>query len=204
MRAHNFKDLTGQRFGKRVVIKFIETRVNGSGEKYGVWLTRCDCGKEKEASTGTVRHGFSCGCYCREVSGISRRLPKGRAARNVNLSSYMSSAKKRNLEWSIPDGQFDFLTSSNCYYCGTEPKQICKASRSCRQTSQITYNGIDRVDNSIGYNPENTVPCCKVCNRAKDVRSREEFIAWAERVVNHHRKRAWDSSKPFLTTETNL
>jgi hypothetical protein len=128
MRAHNFKDLTGQRFGKRVVVKFIETRVNGSGEKYGVWLTRCDCGKEKEASTGTVRHGFSCGCYCREASGISRRLPNGGAARNANLSSYMSSAKKRNLEWSISDGQFDFLTSSNCYYCGTEPKQICKAS----------------------------------------------------------------------------
>jgi hypothetical protein len=30
-----------------------------------------------------------------------------------------------------------------------------------------TYNGIDRVDNSKGYTPENTVPCCKICNKIK-------------------------------------
>ena len=185
MRAHNFKDLTGLRFGKRIVLSFIGTRVNGSGEKYGVWLTRCDCGKEKEASTGTVRNGFSCGCYCRETSGVSRRLPNGGAARNANLLKYKNSACKRKLEWSLSNEQFDKITSENCHYCGVEPKQVCRASRSCRQTSQITYNGIDRVDNLKGYEKNNVVPCCKVCNRAKDTMSQEEFLSWVKRVAEH-------------------
>jgi hypothetical protein len=188
MSAHNFKDLTGLRFGKRIVLKFLGIRTNTCGEKYGIWLTRCDCGREKEASTGTVRNGFSCGCYCREVSGVSRRLPNGRAARNANLLHYRSSAKKRDFIWDLSDNQFDVLTSSNCYYCGVEPRQICKASRSSRQTSQIVYNGIDRVDNSKGYFPENVVSCCKICNRAKGVMSKQQFVSWAKQVSDLHNK----------------
>lgn len=197
MSAHNFKDLTGLRFGKRVVLSFVGIKVNGSGEKYGVWLTRCDCGKEKEASTGTVRNGFSCGCYCRYTSGVARRLPNGGAARNANLSKYKISAKKRNLEWSLSDQQFDLLTSGNCYYCDVEPKQICKASRSCRQTSQTIYNGIDRVDNTKGYEIDNVVSCCKVCNRAKDTMTQQEFLDWATRVAKHNEVRRRESARHF-------
>jgi len=185
MPAHNFRDLTGLRFGKRVVLRFIGTRINGSGEKYSVWLTRCDCGKEKEASTGTVRNGFSCGCYCREVSGVSRRLPNNGAARNANLLKYKSSAKKRGLSWSLSNEEFGLLTSKNCFYCGIEPKQICRASRNSKQIQQVVYNGIDRIDNTKGYESNNAVSCCKICNRAKDVMTQQEFFNWIERVVAH-------------------
>lgn len=185
MRAHNFRDLSGLRFGRRVVLKFVGVRQFGSPRaKQSVWLTRCDCGNEVEALAGSLRNGHSCGCLSREISGVSRRLPNGGAARNANIAKYKSSAKKRNLTWSISGRQFDIVTSQNCFYCGVEPKQVCRASQSSRQTSQVTYNGIDRVDNSRGYEVDNVVPCCKVCNRAKDIHSAEEFIAWAQRVTN--------------------
>jgi hypothetical protein len=189
MRANNFKDLTGLRFGKRVVLRFIEIRINGSGEKYGVWLTRCDCGKEKEASTGTVRNGFSCGCYCREVSGKSRRLPNDTAALNLNISKYRGSAAKRNVVWALNDDTVRELMFMNCRYCGVEPKQSIRHGNWSAYRKPVLYNGIDRVDNTRGYESDNVVPCCKVCNRAKDVMSAEEFITWAQRVADHTRKR---------------
>ena len=39
----------------------------------------------------------------------------------------------------------------------------------------LECNGIDRVDNNIGYTEENTVPCCEFCNRAK-LNNTEEYF----------------------------
>jgi hypothetical protein len=159
-------------------------------------MTRCVCGIEKEASTGTVRNGFSCGCICRATSGVSRRLPNNGAARNANLKKYMASAKKRELVWALSDEEFDILTSGNCYYCEIEPRQICRMSAkgTRKWIPQVIYNGIDRLDNFIGYEFDNCVSCCKVCNRAKDVMSVEDFIAWVNRVHEHY--------KPLATAVT--
>ena len=40
------KDLTGQRFGRLVVIKQVDDYVNPSGTHYAQWLCKCDCGNE--------------------------------------------------------------------------------------------------------------------------------------------------------------
>lgn len=189
MRAHNFKDLTGQRFNRRVVLKFTRIKTFSSPRaKQSYWLTRCDCGTEAEVSAGALRLGKSCGCLSREISGISRRLPNSGAARNSNLLKYKKSAEKRGINWLLSNEQFDLLTSGYCYYCGVEPKQIHTASRNCKQIQQIIYNGIDRIDNSRGYEPDNVVSCCKICNRAKDVMSKENFLIWVKRVANYSRK----------------
>ena len=41
------KDLTGQRFGKLVVLSLAEPRVYPSGQKQRRWLCHCDCGNDK-------------------------------------------------------------------------------------------------------------------------------------------------------------
>lgn len=38
------------------------------------------------------------------------------------------------------------------------------------------YQGIDRLDNQKGYEIENCIPCCYVCNKAKGNRNQKEFI----------------------------
>lgn len=55
-----FKDLTGMRFGRLVVIRRAQTRSGVMG-----WLCRCDCGNEKVAYAYHLLHGrtSSCGCY---------------------------------------------------------------------------------------------------------------------------------------------
>lgn len=59
-KGKTFVDLTGQRFGRLLVIKHI-----GSDEqKRAVFLCRCDCGVEKAIRSHNLKYGFtkSCGC----------------------------------------------------------------------------------------------------------------------------------------------
>ena len=57
------KDLTGQRFGRLVVVKkadWVKTKSTGAN-----WLCRCDCGNEKIVTSSALLTGNtkSCGCY---------------------------------------------------------------------------------------------------------------------------------------------
>jgi uncharacterized protein YuzB (UPF0349 family) len=45
--------------------------------------------------------------------------------------------------------------------------------------------GIDRWDNSIGYEEFNCLPCCGVCNRMKSARVASEFIEHTHRMSKH-------------------
>lgn len=54
-------DLTGQRYGRLIVIRDVGKTKSGMTE----WLCKCDCGKEKIICIGNLRNGNtkSCGCY---------------------------------------------------------------------------------------------------------------------------------------------
>lgn len=72
------KDLSGQRFGRLLVLYDTSERKRGNV----VWHCRCDCGNEVDIRGGNLISGntTSCGCYSREciverstVHGMSRR-----------------------------------------------------------------------------------------------------------------------------------
>lgn len=75
------------------------------------------------------------------------------------LSIYKCGAKRRNREWKLNNDYFNFLTSQICYFCGQLPEKHIKLN--------YHYNGIDRLDSTLGYSPNNVVPCCTKCNRMK-------------------------------------
>jgi hypothetical protein len=57
------------------------------------------------------------------------------------------------------------------------------------RTHEYAYNGIDRVDNFKGYEIDNCVPCCYICNYAKRDMSKDQFLAWVKRIyMNQYRK----------------
>jgi hypothetical protein len=89
---------------------------------------------------------------------------------------------KRNLDFDLDEVALRTIFQGLCYYCGAEPSQICR-SKSGR--SEFIYNGIDRIDNSVGYCESNVVPCCQICNYAKRDMNFSEFIAWIKRVYTH-------------------
>lgn len=75
------------------------------------------------------------------------------------------------------------LTHSKCKYCGEQHSNCVKDKK---HDIYYQYNGIDRLDSSVGYTQENCVPCCKTCNCAKLCMSEEQFHEWIKRVYRYN------------------
>jgi hypothetical protein len=192
MGAHNKTNMVGKRFGKLLVIASTESEKNRAR-----WVCQCDCGTKCIATGKTLRDGKkqSCGCIKREQSKelvkalhIKRTLPFGEGACNHLASIYRLNAEKRSLTYSLTIEQFRKLTSDSCYYCGDAPAY---SHNGVTCSTPYMYNGVDRVDNSIGYTIENCVTCCRICNWMKRTQTQSDFIAKCESIVNHtnHKKK---------------
>lgn len=176
-------DITGQVFGRLTVLS--RHHVSGNGTP---WLCRCECGVEKAFDSGALRSGDtrSCGCLRRDYMlnrPATRQLAYGESCFNALLSNYRRRARTTGRAFSLSATQFRELVEKHCHYCGAEPTQVFRIRKSAH--GEFSYNGLDRVDNGLGYVPGNVVPCCGDCNIAKHTRSSAEFLAWAERVHRH-------------------
>ncbi len=149
-------------------------------------LVRCDCGNEKYIDKGNFGATKSCGCMKATLQSVNQTLPNGQSARNGILYRYKKSAEIRGLSFELSDEFFYTMLEGNCEYCGCKPATAWLRNK----TSKTMYNGIDRIDSSVGYKHGNVVSCCKVCNIAKSTMSAGEFIEWAKRVVEHATKKA--------------
>ena len=68
---------------------------------------------------------------------------------------YKKRANKMNISFDISNEQFKNIIIFDCYICG-------------KIISEYNINGIDRVDNNIGYTISNCLPCCYECNIMKN------------------------------------
>ena len=88
----------------------------------------------------------------------------------LRYTQYKNGARRRKLSFNISIEYFVIFWNKDCYYCGDHIKGI----------------GLDRFDNSIGYEEENIVPCCEVCNRAKMTLNGDEFINKCKHIAKIH------------------
>ena len=165
-------DEAGNQYGKWTVLEYVGT--GNSGE--ALWRVRCDCGTERDLVGSELRSGHSKSCGC---SGV---LPKGEAALNALINSIRCSAVKRNYSFELTKEQIRNLVTQSCHYCGSPPTQVSKRKRT---NGTFVYNGLDRMDNSLGYVIDNVVPCCKRCNIAKHTMDYQEFRAWVYQTYKH-------------------
>ena len=133
------KDLTGQRFGKLVVVKHDDS----STTRHPKWICQCDCGNTKSIHAPALISGLtrSCGCLRRETLDSKTRLHhiwkqmRHRALKHTSKSEYhfdrgitmcdeWANDFKTFKEWSLANGYDDSLS-------------------------------IDRIDNDKGYSPYN-------------------------------------------------
>ena len=98
-------------------------------------------------------------------------------------NKYVSSAWVREFSFNLDLNSFAILILSNCIYCDSPPSNRFKFSK-----GTLAYNGIDRQNNSQGYQIGNSVTCCKTCNIAKLDKTVDEFIFWARKVVKNGKK----------------
>lgn len=171
----------GNRYGLLTVLEKLPERDYG-----GAWLYRCkcDCGTERVYPSkrfAAARRGAFQSCGCKR--GV--RLPKGESGLNNLLSEYQRGAASRGFSFSLTKEQFRALTKQDCFYCGSPPSQVRTLHNAATGHAAYTYNGIDRVDNAVGYEAENVVACCSACNVAKGKMPQADFIALAKKIANH-------------------
>lgn len=148
------KNLEGQKFGRLLVIKRIDT----SKDRQKIWLCKCSCGNFKEVKTSYLTTGdtTSCGCYQKECE-----------IKNLSAFWKKSSIKKKYPRlYRIWDGMKTrcYNKNSKSYkYYGERKIEVCDEWKN----SFISFkdwaikNGykdnltIDRVDVNGNYEPKN-------------------------------------------------
>lgn len=175
-----FRNLVGEKFGRLIVIKRVEKEEN-SKYKRVYWLCKCDCGNEKIIAVDLLIKGYtkSCGCLHDEVSRKRLLKEKGYSTKKRVWKKYIRDAERRNILFELTEEETHNIMEKNCYYCGREPKTVLKSEYN---NGDYIYNGIDRLNNKIGYILKNCVPCCPVCNHAKYILSEKEFLTWIKSV----------------------
>lgn len=163
--------------------KFNSLTVIGWDESRRAWKCSCDCGGETYARSWAMKTGTHKSCSCGHFAlRPARQLANDLGPKRSMLKKYRASAKRRGKEFLLTEKEFVFLISQNCVYCGAEPSE--GNAGYTRKHSQRTFkhNGVDRVDNSIGYTSENSVSCCGICNQSKHTLTLGEWKDWVQRV----------------------
>lgn len=93
---------------------------------------------------------------------------------NYNLYAIKSQALKKGIVWSdeMTKEHARELMASDCFYC--------------KKNDVERVNGIDRMDNTRGYEPTNTVPCCKYCNFVKKSLDARTFVERCIHIASSH------------------
>ena len=148
-----------------------------------------ECGNEKgkkyrESDRGkeTTRKYMQSG-RSREVERKYRQTIEGK------YKSHRKDAKRRNYAFNLTLNQFRGIVTQTCLYCGL--------------TSEAgKLNGIDRIDNTKGYELNNCVPCCTKCNRMKLDHTVDQFHAQICKIYMHMDKMTnrQNSTKHLNTT----
>jgi hypothetical protein len=93
-------------------------------------------------------------------------------AKCVSYSSYRSRAEKKELEFAITNADYKSIILQDCYLCG-------------KKSTDTNTNGIDRVDNTIGYTIANCKACCKECNHMKNQYPLDSLLEKIDRIEDN-------------------
>lgn len=190
MRKSRYKDLliVGKKIGKLTVLeKFTLPKKRGYFCK-----CICSCGKYTTVSLYELirkKHSKSCGCNRR---GQRKNIKD--VCINILYASFKATAKHRKIDYHLNKDDITNLVFKPCYYCESPPKQ--KKYVHNLDKNYILYNGLDRVDNNIGYIKDNVVTCCWTCNSMKAGLSCVDFYRHISKIYSKiNEKTAIDNYK---------
>jgi hypothetical protein len=198
--AINVQDIVGLKFRHLTVVKFIRKEFSQHKDRLRaryIYECKCTCGNLVQvnrsnllckAKTATV----SCGCVQKEKVKKGHEKQRGKSRPNLQKPNgysilhglyltYKNAATKRGIVFSLSEEEFDCLTSKPCFYCGAEPIEKKKK----REFVSRKMNGIDRIDNNIGYLMSNCVPCCKQCNYSKHVLTINQWFEHMQKILSY-------------------
>jgi hypothetical protein len=116
--------------------------------------------------------------YIKEKKNKRQLSPKQNQKINYDLwrktlkgcySTYRKDSRHRGYSFNLTIEEFETFWKKPCFYCGNEIETI----------------GIDRVDNNKGYQLDNCVSCCTICNRMKMDHSLMDWINHIKKIITH-------------------
>lgn len=146
-------DLTGQRFGRLVVLERAENSKRGNTR----WKCKCDCGNERVIEGNALRreHTKSCGCRAKEVAKSINTTHSESYTRLYRIWSQMIQRCTNPKQKRYPDYGGRGITICE------EWKHSYIAFRNWAMANGYDENApkgqctIDRIDNDRGYSPDN-------------------------------------------------
>ncbi len=108
----------------------------------------------------------------RETPAYAEWLANYQTLCTFRFQTIRSQAAARGYTLTLTREQIDALVVQQCYYCG-------------QAAASDTIHSLDRVDNARGYEPDNVVTCCGMCNMMKCDWSLDDFIRAIVNVAAH-------------------
>lgn len=173
-------DLTGQRFGRLVVISY----EGHDKHKNALWKCKCDCGNEKIISSPCLRDGTTSSCGCLHREQLLKRITKhgGCSTRLYRIWALMitRTTNKNNPAWK---------------YYGARGIKVCKEWKDFAGFSFWAKNNgysdnltIDRIDNNKGYEPSN----CRWVTMSVQNNNRRSCVLYTYNGETHNLKQ-WET-----------
>lgn len=174
------RNYTGETMGILTCIKHIKDKM---------FLWRCDCGKEIEVESYKIHWRKSCGCLVQKQN--LKRAYKSRSYDTVTINqeytNHRGNAKAAGRGY-MKKQDWLKIVKQPCFYCGEIDIRNRATMDSYKKLRGVTLkeediekyavelNGVDRLDSNKGYEMDNVVPCCSMCNRMKNKFTYKEFI----------------------------
>lgn len=178
-----------------------------------IYYVKVFCTNCKKTIKNVKKHnlikGYSKSCGCISSEKLKKHV-KGKPAHNkvdifckeskIILQTYKFWAKKRNLNFKLSLEELQYLIMQPCKYCGLK-----LSNQKNTKKGIFKYNGIDRWDNSIGYEKENCLTCCNHCNFIKrDIENGAKFIEHIQKILNYHNLNLIMTEEKLLKYELRL
>ena len=145
-----FVDLTGKRFGRLLVVGRGEDYVSPKGYCAVNWICKCDCGNETLVRGCNLKSGASESCGCIRVDNPNRTT---HGLSHTRIHSIWQGMKDRC--YNTNSYSFNLYGSRNITICDEWLNNFESFYKWSMENGYDDSLSIDRIDNSLGYSPEN-------------------------------------------------
>ncbi len=118
------------------------------------------------------------------------KTAKGHSGLVAAYSQIRYASKKRKLEFNLTIDEFKRLSVQDCHFCGRKPHQYkyphsSNVSEAWMKHGLFIKNGLDRINNNLGYSVSNCFPACSTCNFMRGSLSVAQFKRHIKKLIKN-------------------